>query len=103
MDGWAYSRLNSINLIETRPHPSIQNTARFASAITYPVAFLLGVGIIANDGAQSPGVCGGMGYSFKCSEDLVLVKKPVKTHMDELFFKSNDYKGYSVGVTVSPI
>jgi len=72
-----------------------------ASAATYPLAILLGISAITNDGSRSSGTCGGIGYSFQCSEDLVQANKPVKTHMDELLFKSNDYKGYSVGVTVS--
>ena len=40
-------------------------------------------------------------FSFRYSSDLLLSPKPLRTHNMEVYFKSEDVKGFNVGLTVS--
>ena len=42
-------------------------------------------------------------FSFKYTSDLKLSPKLLKTHNTEVFLKSEEYKGFNVGITVSNI
>jgi len=42
-------------------------------------------------------------FSFKYSNDLKLSPKLLKTHNKEVFLKSEEVKGFNVGITVDPV
>jgi hypothetical protein len=108
------TRLDANNALvdksDTDSKPRSTNLHRWDVSIhkTLQSALVSGLMILAGcasnshaDTAMLPYTADDKSYSFRYPSDFELSPKLVKTHKDEVFFRSKDVKGYSMGVAVS--